>query len=40
MDDRDKVMPRDIVVANPIDRYGSEKRQRRVSLDGIDWDDC
>jgi transcription factor IIIB 90 kDa subunit len=40
MDDRDKVMPRDIVVANPIGPDGSKKRRRRVSLDGIDWEDC
>jgi hypothetical protein len=40
MDDRDKVMPRDIVVANPIGPDGSKKRRRRVSIDGIDWEDC
>jgi hypothetical protein len=40
MDDRDKVMPSDIVVANPIGPDGSKKRRRRVSLDGIDWEDC
>jgi hypothetical protein len=30
MDDRDKIMPRDIVVANPIGPDGSKKRRRRV----------
>jgi transcription factor IIIB 90 kDa subunit len=40
MDGRDKIMPRDTVVANPIGPDGSKKRRRRVSLDGIDWEDC
>ncbi|GJN15629.1 hypothetical protein PR202_gb02562 [Eleusine coracana subsp. coracana] len=40
MDDSDQNMSRDIVVAKPNDPDGSKKRRKRVSLDGIDWEDC
>ncbi|KAK3123980.1 hypothetical protein QOZ80_8AG0638850 [Eleusine coracana subsp. coracana] len=39
-DDSEQNMPRDIVVAKPNGPDGSKKRRKRVSLDGIDWEDC
>lgn len=40
IDDRDHIMVRDIVIAKPNGLDVSEKKQKRVSIDGIDWEDC
>ncbi|TVU04924.1 hypothetical protein EJB05_48068, partial [Eragrostis curvula] len=40
MDERDQVMLRDNTAEKPDGPDGSKKRRRRVSLNGLDWEDC